>query len=209
MANTVHWSLLNHPVRLQTSWYHKAFFQHSRAAWVRAECRGRECPLSGARDPELFIAWEQYTHFLGLLKKKILTILTTVRGTELSKSNHEHTHTQTRYPLHTNACMKKNSCTLCPVLNCRTHLSYGLKWVKIRTVDGRSARAPQCRVTERTHTNSPLREKLNTHALRKLIIRIIKAESNIHASIIDWKRRYSELFTTTAKEKSSLPHSKE
>lgn len=82
-----------------------------------------------------------------------------MRGTELSKSNHEHTHTQTYYPLHTR---KKTSCTLCPVLHWRTHLSSVLKWVRRRTLDGRFATAPQCRVTEHTHTHSPLREKINT-----------------------------------------------
>lgn len=74
MASPVHWSLLNHDVCLQICWYQvvtiKAFFfQHSCSARVRCEFRGRQRPLSSARAPVLFIAWEQYTHFLGLQKK--------------------------------------------------------------------------------------------------------------------------------------------
>lgn len=48
-----------------------------------------------------------------------------------------------------------------------------------------------------THTH-----KLTIHTLRKLTIRIIKEARNIHVSIIDWKSRYSELFTTPVRKKA-------
>lgn len=139
MTSTVHWSLLNHAVRLQTSWYHKAFFQHSRAAWVRAECRGRQRPLSGVWDPELFIAWEQYTHFLGLQKKN--TNHSDHSAWDGAKQVKPRAYAHTNTLPFTHKCMhekknekKKKTLALCAQLYWKTHLSYGLKWVKIRTV---------------------------------------------------------------------------